>query len=204
MLRVGLTGGIASGKTEVARLFSELGIPVIDADRIARELVEPGTDAYAEVVRTFGKDVVSAEGPLDRKRLRDIVFDDPGQRKQLEAILHPRVRDEIVRRVADLAAPYCLIVIPLLVESGMQDLVDRVLVVTASPEVRIERVVARDGISADQARSIMDAQADEELRIGEADDVLNNEGDRAELRDAVSALHRRYQQLVVSGDYDRG
>lgn len=203
MLRIGLTGGIGAGKTEAANLFSELGVPVIDADRIARELVQPGTEAYEEVVATFGRDIVSADGSLDRKRLRDLVFHDPKQRKRLEAILHPRVRAAIVREVQALSSAYCVIVVPLLVESGMQDLVHRVLVVNAPRDTRARRVMSRDTIGADQAQSIMDAQANDALRLGEADDVLDNAGNLAELRQSILALHRRYEQLAATGDYDR-
>lgn len=203
MLRIGLTGGIGAGKSEAANLFSELGVPVIDADRIARELVEPGTEAYEEVVATFGKDIVSADGSLDRKQLGDLVFHDPKQRKRLEAILHPRVRDAIVREVQTLSAAYCVIVVPLLIESGMQDLVHRILVVSAPRGTRARRVMNRDAIGADQAQSIMDAQADDALRLGEADDVLDNTGNLEELRQSILALHRRYEQLATTGDYDR-
>lgn len=203
MLRIGLTGGIGAGKTEAANLFSELGVPVIDADRIARELVEPGTEAYGEVVATFGKEIIAADGSLDRKRLRDLVFDDPKQRKRLEAIVHPRVREAIVREVQALRSAYCVIVVPLLIESGMQDLVHRVLVVSAPPGTRARRVMSRDAIDAEQAQSIMDAQADDTLRLGEANDVLDNSGDLEELRQSVLDLHRRYEQLAATGDYDR-
>ena len=203
MLRIGLTGGIGAGKTEAANLFSELGVPVIDADRIARELVEPGTEAYEEVVATFGGDIVIADGSLDRKRLRDLVFHDAKQRKRLEAILHPRVRAAIVREVQALSSAYCVIVVPLLVESGMQDLVHRVLVVNAPRDTRARRVMSRDAIGADQAQSIMDAQANNALRLGEADDVLDNTGNLAELRQSILDLHRRYEQLAATGNYDR-
>ncbi|MEJ2106999.1 MAG: dephospho-CoA kinase [Acidiferrobacteraceae bacterium] len=203
MLRIGLTGGIGAGKTEAANLFSELGVPVIDADRIARELVEPGTEAYEEVVATFGGDIVSVDGSLDRKRLRDLVFHDAKQRKRLEAILHPRVRAAIVREVQALSSAYCVIVVPLLVESGMQDLVHRVLVVNAPRDTRARRVMSRDAIGADQAQSIMDAQANDALRLGKADDVLDNTGNLAELRQSILDLHRRYEQLAATGDYDR-
>jgi dephospho-CoA kinase len=203
MLRIGLTGGIGAGKTEAANLFSDLGVPVIDADRIARELVKPGTPAYEEVVATFGKDIVSADGSLDRKQLRDLVFHDSKQRKRLEAILHPQVRQAIVREVQALSSSYCVIVVPLLIESGMQDLVDRVLVVSAPRDTRARRVMRRDAIGADQAQSIMDAQADDALRLGEANDVLNNTGNLEELRQSILDLHHRYERLAGTGDYDR-
>jgi dephospho-CoA kinase len=154
-------------------------------------------------VATFGGDIVSVDGSLDRKRLRDLVFHDAKQRKRLEAILHPRVRAAIVREVQALSSAYCVIVVPLLVESGMQDLVHRVLVVNAPRDTRARRVMSRDAIGADQAQSIMDAQANDALRLGKADDVLDNTGNLAELRQSILDLHRRYEQLAATGDYDR-
>ncbi len=203
MLRIGLTGGIGSGKSTVADLFAELGIPVIDADRIARDLVAPGREAYAEIIDTFGPEVVAADGSLDRKKLREQVFSRPDERRRLEAILHPRVRTAIVDTVTVLHAPYCVIVVPLLIESGMQDLVDRVLVVDAPEELRIRRVMQRDHTDESQVRRIMAAQLAPDVRRGHADDILTNTGDADELRRAVRRLHEHYLQLAEPGATSR-
>ena len=147
MLRIGLTGGIGSGKSTVAALFAHRGIPVIDTDVIARELVGPGQPALAEIAREFGNDLVTANGELDRGRLRQRVFDDPAARRRLEAILHPRIRAAVQQRLAALDTPYCLIVIPLLVETKFDEFVDRVLVVDVDEEYQRERTSRRDGVS---------------------------------------------------------
>lgn len=195
-LRIGLTGGIGSGKSTVADMFARRGVPVIDADEISRELASPGTSAYREIVASFGQDVVAPDGRLDRARLRALVFDDSEARKRLEGILHPRVRAEIARRVQDLQGPYCVIVIPLLIEAGQQELVDRVLVVDAAEDLQVERVRARSRLSEAQTRKIIEAQLPREARIGRADDVLVNDTDLQALEAKVELLHRRYLALA--------
>ena len=192
MLRIGLTGGIGSGKSTAADLFGALGVPVIDADVIARELVEPGRPALAEIVAAFGNDVVDVQGRLDRRSLRARVFADPAERRRLEAILHPRIHAEMARRTAAQSAPYVLLVIPLLFEAGQRDLVDRVLVVDVSPEVQRQRVGARDGLTAEQADTMLAAQWDRQRRLDQADDVIDNSGDLQALQRQVNDLHRRY------------
>lgn len=199
MLSVGLTGGIGCGKSTVARTFAALGVPVIDADLIARELVRPGSPALAAIVRAFGPGVLTVSGELDRRALRERVFRDPEARARLEALLHPLVREAIAARRREIRAPYCLIVVPLLIEAGMTDLVDRVLVVDCDPEQQLKRVCARDGVEPAQVRAIMQAQADRGTRLAAADDVIENRGSEAELERSVRALHRRYLDLAAAG-----
>ena len=202
MLTVGLTGGIGSGKSEVARLFTELGVPVLDADEIAHQLVQPGTEALDEIVSTFGESILASDGKLDRARLADIVFDKPEMRKRLEDIIHPRVREQIsVYKDTHKNEPYTLIVIPLLLESGQRDLVDRVLVVNASDSVRIQRVKERDGRSEKQIRSIMLSQASDTQRNAAADDSIDNNGSLEDLELSVQKLHQKYTSLVTQHNF---
>ena len=197
MLTIGLTGGIGSGKTEVANLFQQLGVPVIDADEIAHQLVEPGTDVLENLIRAFGKTILTADARLDRACLADIVFNDADKKKQLEAIIHPRVREQIrLKKDQYKHKPYVVVVIPLLVESGQQDLVDRILVVQAPERTRIERVDARDGRKAKQIRAILKNQADDATREAAADDVLDNTGTIEDLKPLVLELHQQYLKLT--------
>lgn len=196
MLRIGLTGGIGSGKSTVANLFAAHGVPVIDADVIARELVEPGQPALAEIVAAFGADMLDAQGRLDRAKLRARVFDDPSQRKRLEAILHPRIHDLMAERTAAQTAPYALLVIPLLFEADQRDLVDRVLVVDAPAETQRARVSARDRLPPAQIDAMLAAQWDRQRRLDHADDIIDNSGDAAALERQVDALHCRYLDLA--------
>ncbi len=195
-LRIGLTGGIASGKSTVARRFTELGIPVIDADESSRLVVVPGQPGLAQVVQRFGTGVLGAEGELDRRALRDLIFADPAKRRDLEAILHPLIRADMERRAAGAAGAYLVMAIPLLVESAARDRVDRILVVDADEAAQLERLTARDSVSLDQARAILAAQASRENRLKAADDVLVNSGTVAQLREAVDRLHQRYLRLA--------
>ncbi len=197
MLRIGLTGGIGSGKSTVAAMFAHRAVPVIDADEISRELVTPGTSAYREIVASFGPDILTPDGTLDRARLRALIFDNDELRKRLETILHPRVRAEIARRVQDLQGPYCVIVVPLLIEAGQQELVDRLLVVDATEELQIERVRARSHLPEAQTRKIIDTQLPREARIGCADDVIVNDSDLQVLEGRVETLHQRYLALAA-------
>jgi dephospho-CoA kinase len=196
MLRVGLTGGIGSGKSTAAALFAGHGVPVIDADEIVRQLVTPDQPAYHEILQTFGREIVSASGNLDRDRLRRIVFADPEQRKRLEAILHPLVRRGIKRQTQRLRGPYCIIVIPLLIEAGQRDLVDRVLVIDVDEGLQLQRVAARSQLTEDEIRKIIGAQLSRNERLRHADDVILNNTDLAELRASVDALHERYLMLA--------
>ena len=198
MLRVGLTGGIGSGKSTAAALFAGHGVPVIDADEIARQLVVPGQTAYKQVLKTFGSDVVDTGGKLDRNRLRHIVFADPEQRKRLEAILHPLVRREIQRQTQRLQTPYCIIVIPLLIEADQRDLVDRVLVIDTDETLQLQRVAARSQLTEEEIRKIIGAQLSRSERLRYADDVILNNTDLAELRASVDTFHERYLALARS------
>ena len=195
-LRIGLTGGIASGKSTVTQRFTELGVPVIDADVASRRVVQPGTPGLAQVVERFGA-VVLADGQLDRPALRALIFNDSSSRQALDAILHPLIRAEMEREVARAQAPYVVMAIPLLVEAGSSaKRVDRVLVVDADETLQIQRLQARDGSSEQQARAILASQASRTARLAAADDVLLNTGSVAELRQAVDRLHEQYLQLA--------
>ncbi|HWQ95267.1 MAG TPA: dephospho-CoA kinase [Gammaproteobacteria bacterium] len=193
--KVGLTGGIGSGKSTVAGLFAKLGTPVLDADVIARELVIPGTSALACIVEAFGADILTAQGTLDRPRLRRIIFSDPARRKALEAILHPPIRAAMRERVAKLAGPYCVLCIPLLLETGQETEVDRILVVDTPHSLQYRRVMARDGLSAAEAAAILRAQIGWRERLARADDVIVNDKGFAELERRVSELDRLYRNL---------
>jgi len=194
--RVALTGGIASGKTAVANLFATHGVPVIDTDVIAREVVEPGQPALAAVVDAFGTGVLAADGRLDRPRLRERIFGDAEARRRLEAILHPAIRAEMERQSRAAGGSYQVLVIPLLVEGGRRDHIDRVLVVDVPEATQIERLVRRDGVSEDQAEAALRAQASRDARLAFADDVIENTGDMAALERRVAKLHGNYLRLA--------
>ena len=196
---IGLTGGIASGKSTVSDTFAALGAAVVDTDLISRELVTPGSPALAEIRDTFGPAVIAANGSLDRRQLRALVFADPAMKSRLEAILHPRIRDAAQAAVdqARTHAPYVVLVVPLLVESGAYGWVDRVLVVDATPEVQQRLLVARDGIDMALAEAMIRAQATREQRLAMADDVIRNSAGVAELRAQVRAADRRYRTLAA-------
>ena len=194
---VGLTGGIGSGKSRAAELFSALGACVVDTDLVAHQLTAPGGAALPAITGRFGADVVDARGALDRAGMRKRVFADPAERRALEAILHPLIRAESQRRIAASSAPYVVHVVPLLVESpGYQDRVQRVLVVDCPEEQQIERVGSRSGLSADEVRRIIAAQAPRAQRLAAADDVIDNSGTTEALEAQVGGLHRRYLDLA--------
>jgi dephospho-CoA kinase len=190
---VGLTGGIGSGKSTVADNFAAQGVPVIDTDAIARDLTAPGGAALDAVRAAFGEAVVQADGTLDRAALRRRVFSDNTSRHRLEAILHPLIRQRVEQALATLTAPYALIVVPLLVETGgYRDVLDRVLVVDCPEDLQIERVMARSGLTRDEVTAILAAQASRAERLAAADDVIVNSASPEVLRTQVAALHRRY------------
>lgn len=195
MLRIGLTGGIGSGKSTVADCFARLGVTVIDSDVIARELVSPGGEALQRIIDTFGAGVLQADGSLDRTALRRRIFGDDEARRQLESILHPRIRHELQTRVAEAAGPYVVLVIPLLVEQNWMSEVDRVLVVDCSPQTQISRTMARDHVSKEEARAVLKHQASREQRLACADDVIDNDSNRRDLDEIVAQLDRRYRQI---------
>jgi dephospho-CoA kinase len=192
IFRVGLTGGIASGKSTVARLFGALGVPIIDSDELARDVVAPGQPLLARIAARFGAQVVAADGSLDRRVLRDIVFAEPKARTDLEALTHPAIREAAELRSAAAGGPYQIHAIPLLVEKKLASTVDRVLVVDCDEALQIRRLQARDGSTIEQARAILAAQASRAERLAAADDVISNDGDIHALRAQVEALHARY------------
>ena len=194
-LTVGLTGGIASGKTAVSDRFARLGVPVIDTDLIAREVVQPGQPSLAKVVAAFGHDIVDDAGQLRRRRLREIIFSDPEKQDLLEGILHPAIRAETRNRVHRVEAPYCIVVIPLLAESGQFDWLDRVLVVDVPEDLQVERLMRRDGVDQARARASLAAQATREDRLRIADDVIDNSGEVDSLDAKVAELHQKYLSL---------
>lgn len=196
MLTIALTGGIGSGKSAVSRHLESLGVPVIDADTLAHRMVEPGSPVLQEIQATFGTHLVDAEGRLDRAALRRIVFDRPEQRKRLEAILHPRIRAAMQDWSSAQTAPYAVLVIPLLFETGMDDLADRVLVVDCDESLQIERVAGRDGHDEAEIRRIIAAQVDRQTRLRAADDVIENNGSLEELIERTERMHRQYLTLA--------
>lgn len=195
-MRVGLTGGIASGKSAIAEMFAALGVAVIDTDVIAREVVQPGEPALDEIRAKFGDQMILASGKLDRSAMRQLVFADTPAREKLEAILHPRIRESAVQQAAAAGGEYQLIVVPLLAESPIRDFVDRILVVDCREDVQIQRLLARDTESEEQARRILAAQASREQRLAIADDVILNDGDVEQARPQVGALHAAYTDLA--------
>lgn len=196
-LRIGLTGGIASGKSTVADMFAELGVPVIDTDVIARELVMPGQSPLAEIRQRFGDMVIDASGNLDRATMRRIIFEDDDARAALEAILHPRIGAETRRRSEAAGGPYQIIVVPLLAGSVLLHFVDRVLVVDCDEETQIRRLLARDAETSEQARRILAAQASRDERLAIADDVIDNSGLLEATRAAVTRMDSKYRRLAA-------
>jgi dephospho-CoA kinase len=192
---IALTGGIASGKTMISDEFARLGVPVIDTDIIAHDLVEPGQPALKEIEGVFGSTVIDDTGRLKRPELRSLIFSDPGKREKLESILHPKIRMEAGKAVADVEYDYCILVIPLLAERGTYPNVDRVLVVDVEIETQISRLMARDNSSRNQAEQALTAQASRKQRLSIADDVLENSGSLQQARHKVEALHRKYKKL---------
>jgi dephospho-CoA kinase len=192
-----LTGGVASGKSEVARRFIARGVTVYDADVVARDLVAPGSEALNAIVATFGPSVLNADGSLDRRAMRDRVFADAGARLRLESILHPRVRAELARLASIPKEPYVILVIPLFVETGAYGWVDRVLVVDAMREGQLARLTSRDGIAPALAESMLASQASRAARLAVADDVIDNAGSLVELDATVDRLHRQYLALAA-------
>ena len=195
MLVIGLTGGIGSGKTTVANEFAKLGITLVDADLLAREVVEPGSSALVAIAERFGSDILDSNGALKRTELRHIVFANKDHKLWLEQLLHPLIRELMLSRIQSANSPYCLLVSPLLLETGQSTLVQRVLVVDVSPETQVKRTLKRDNSNAETIKAIMAAQIDRESRLNKAQDVINNDGGIDELKSKVLALHHQYLEL---------
>jgi len=201
-LRIGLTGGIASGKSTVAKFFAEHSVPVIDTDVVARELVQPGKPALDEIRASFGDKVFDSGGRLDRKSMRELVFSNASRREELESILHPRIREEVLAWSKVTRGPYQIIVVPLLVGSPIQQFMDRILVVDCDEDTQLRRLLTRDADNEDQAHRILAAQASRNDRLAIADDVINNNNDLVSARRQVNALHSRYLTLADGPDQD--
>ena len=194
---IGLTGGIGSGKSAVAALFAKQGIAVIDTDEIAHELTRPGGAAIEPIRTAFGSDLIGADGALDRARMRKLVFGNLAEKKKLEAILHPLIREESLRRGERAGSPYSILVIPLLAEGGIdRSRYERVLVVDCTEAQQIERAMRRSGLSEKEVRDILAAQATREQRLALADDVIDNRGPREALERQVSRLNQKYLTLA--------
>lgn len=191
---VGLTGGIATGKSTVAALFAELGVPIIDADVIARDLTEVNSPAHTAIIERYGDRVVF-KGELNRAALRSIIFSHEEERHWLEKLLHPLITIAIKEQMMQVNAPYCIAAIPLLVETGPYDFIQRILVVDAPRLVQMERLMMRDHASKTEALAILETQADRETRLAQADDIIENDGILADLRERVKKLHEQYLQL---------
>ena len=197
MLRVALTGGIGSGKSEVSHIFASLGTPVIDTDVISRQVVQPGSAALVEISASFGNDYLLKDGNLDRQKMRERIFKDPDARQMLENILHPRIRQEVTSQLAKLSSPYAIIVIPLLLETGQQAMADRVLVIDCPESLQQERVMARDNIDQHLFEQIRSSQVSRQDRLNIADDIITNDADLAHLQRQVMDLHHKYMSPGV-------
>ncbi len=197
MLRIGLTGGIGVGKTVVSEKFKTLyDVSVIDADKITRQLMQIGNEAYNEIVSTFGGESLSDNKEINRKFLREVIFSDSSKRDILEKIIHPKVRHAIIENTHSLSGPYCLIVIPLLIESNMQSIVDRILVVDAHQQNQLNRVAERDNCDPDHVQKIIDAQISADERLRHANDIITNNGDFDDLDRQIHRLHQKYLALT--------
>lgn len=195
-LRIGLTGGIASGKTTVSDIFRSLGAPVIDADETTRRITRRGEQAYKEIVSLFGDEILNKDGDLKRDRIKEIIFRDRDMKNKLEGIIHPKVQNDMEAQIASSDYPYCILSIPLLLESGADYRLDRILVIDIPEDKQLERTVKRDGIPEELALSIIRSQADRKQRISAADDVIKNTGDLKHLEKQVKILHQKYLELA--------
>lgn len=190
---IGLTGGIASGKSAVSRMFEDLGSNVIDADVVAREVVEPGTEGLMALTKEFGPEILKSNGTLDRTGLRKMVFNNEHKLKQLNAILHPLIHEKIKQKISQVTDNYCIVVIPLLCESSNYKWLDRILVVDVPPQVQLQRLMSRDGITEALAQKMMNSQCTRKQRLLIADDVIKNDKTLDELKGHVETLHKLYE-----------
>jgi len=198
MLKIGLTGGIASGKSTICQLFSSYDIPIIDADIIARQIVEPDQPAFQQVVQKFGSEIVQQDGYLNRSFLRQLIFSNPDAKIQLEKILHPKISLELQRQSDALDTAYCILDIPLLIESNLQDSVERILVIDISPEKQLERLCQRDKISVEDAQLIITNQCSQQQRLAVADDVIDNNKSPDAVANLIFDLHQKYLTIANS------
>ena len=196
MLVIGLTGGIGSGKSTVAKMFVALGVPVIDMDQIARQVVEPGQTALTQITHEFGTSILDTDGRLNRRKLRELIFDSVENRRSLEAILHPLIRQETQRQISKLDAAYCIVVIPLLLESNQRSLIDRILVVDVPEALQITRTMQRDHVSTSDVQKILAAQVNRSSRLAAADDVIDNSAVLEQVRIRVAELDQQYRSLA--------
>jgi dephospho-CoA kinase len=195
LLKVGLTGGIASGKSTVCALFAHYKIPIIDADLIARQLVEPNKIAYVEIIQNFGQKILQKDKAINRKKLRQLIFSDPTAKQTLENILHPKIRQQLILQSQQQHTPYIILAIPLLIESKMYDLVDRILVIDIEPSLQLQRLQQRDGSSSDQAQAMVSAQCSQKQRLAHANDIIDNNDDPTTLSKKIELLHQKYINL---------
>lgn len=195
MLVVGLTGGIGSGKTTVAELFANRGVPIIDADLIAREVTQQGTPAFSSIFKHFGQEILLENGALDRAKLRKMIFNDENQRHWLENLLHPLIFDKIKAQIQTISAPYCIAVIPLLLEVQPNSLIQRILVIDTPEHIQIERVALRDKTEKSHVEAILKTQANRAHRLSQAHDVIINDGVLADLIPQVEKLHKMYLEM---------
>ncbi len=198
MLKVGLTGGIGSGKSTVSNLFAQLGVPIVDADVIARQLVEPGQAALRQLCSAFGGEILNQDGSLNRPRLRQLAFSNATQKQRLDDIMHPLIFDEIQTQVSNVNSVYCILAIPLLLESAKKYAVDRVLVVDCSEQTQLQRVLERDKVGEEQALAIIGTQADRQDRLTAAHDIIYNDDSVAHLAEQVKNLHNSYLLLATA------
>ncbi|MDF2866910.1 MAG: dephospho-CoA kinase [Gammaproteobacteria bacterium] len=196
MFIIGLTGGIGSGKTTVANYFAELGITIIDADQVAREVVEPGTAAFQQIIAKFGQVILTADGQLNRSKLREFIFADANLRQWLENLVHPQIRSRMRELSKQATSPYCILVIPLLLENKPNELVQRILVVDSPEALQVSRTQARDHLTAGQVISIMVTQMTRSQRLAAADDIIVNDGNLASLKQQVIKMHQKYLSMT--------
>ncbi|MDF0535132.1 dephospho-CoA kinase [Shewanella sp. A32] len=189
---VGLTGGIGSGKSTVANLFAELGVTIVDADIIAREVVAPGSEGLQQIVQHFGTTILDTDGTLNRSLLREQVFSDPKQREWLNQLLHPMIRQRMLAQAKAATSPYAILVVPLLFENRLECLVNHTLVIDIGRDTQIRRTIDRDHVSKTQVINIIDSQISREQRLAKANDVITNEGDVESLKSQILALHNKY------------
>ncbi|MCL1093912.1 dephospho-CoA kinase [Shewanella kaireitica] len=192
---VGLTGGIGSGKTTVANLFADLGVVLVDADIVAREVVSPGSEGLAAIVKHFGAEILLSDGHLDRSKLRERIFDNDEERLWLNGLLHPLIRETMLRNCKEAQSNYVIMVVPLLFENGLDRLVQRTLLVDISPQLQQQRTMARDDVSAKQVQNIIGSQATRAEKLSKADDVIDNQGEISALKCKVDALNSLYLKI---------